>query len=119
MTSSLSALLCILSLVLATEAHAQASCPEECLAWADTLIPEGDELRIVHNRDQEAIAVSFDGVVIDLLSFKNTSPSVRLYQACYTGENSKIDDLQASEFAACRHEYTQTARELGVKISIE
>ena len=75
-------------------------------------------MRIVHNKDQEAIAVSSNGVTLSLLSFKNTSPSVQLYQSCYTGASSKIE-VTSPQHSKCRKYYLDTADQLGIPVSVE
>jgi hypothetical protein len=117
-TSVVSAILFVLVGTIAPVANAQNTCPADCRARADALIPEGDLLRIVHNQDQEAIAVSSNGVTLSLLSFKNTSPSVQLYQSCYTGASSKIE-VTSPQHSQCRNYYLETADNLGIPVSVE
>ena len=100
-------------------ASAKPACPEECKVWAEMEIPQGDTLRIVHNADQEAIAVSLGGVDRSLLAFKNTSPSVQLYQSCSTSVSSKIGWLSGAEFSECRYYYRQVADALGIPVVLE
>ena len=100
-------------------ASAQPACPEECKVWADMEIPQGDTLRIVHNGDQEAIAMSLEGVTRPLLAFKNTSQSVHLFQWCSTGESSDYRRLSGAEFSQCRYYYRQVADELGIPVVLE
>ena len=117
-TSVVSAILFLLVGTAASAANAQVACPADCRARADALIPEGDLLRIVHNGDQEAIAVSSNGVTLSLLSFKNTSPSVQLYQSCFTDASSKIE-VRSPQYAKCRIYYLDTADNLGIPVSVE
>lgn len=115
---SLSASFACLALV-SEMALAQMSCPAECKVWADTEIPQGDTLRIVHNKDQEAIAVSLGGIDRSLLAFRNTSPSVQLYQSCSTSVSGKIGWLSGAEFSQCRYYYRQVADTLGIPVVFE
>lgn len=111
--------LACLALISGMASAQPTACPLECRAWADSEIPMGDTLRIVHNSDQEAIAVSLGGVDRSLLAFKNTSPSVQLYQSCSTGVSSKIGWLSGAEFSQCRYYYRQKADSLGIPVVLE
>jgi hypothetical protein len=116
--SVVSGVLFLLVGTTASVVNAQPACPAECKAWADIEIPKGDTLRIVHNTDQEAIATRLNGSDIVLLSFKNTSPSVQLYQSCQTGVGStnKIGGLTGGQYANCRSYYIGQADELGISV---
>ena len=108
-----------LGLIPGVASAAGAVCPQECKVWSEIEIPQGDTLRIVHNTDQEAIAVSLGGVTRSLLAFKNTSPSVQIYQSCSTSVSSKIGWLSGAEFSACRFHYKAVADSLGIPVVIE
>jgi hypothetical protein len=117
----LGASLMCLALISGLASAAGPACPQECKAWSEIEIPQGDELLIKHNGDIEAIAVRLGGSVIADLAFKNTSPSVQLYASCQTGVGSlnKIDGLSGAEFAACRFYYKDVADSLGIPVVLE
>ena len=93
-------------------------CPIDCKVYANIEIAKGDTLRIVHNNDQEAIAVRLNGSDISLLSFKNTHPDVQLYLSCQTGlgSSNKIDWLTGGQYADCRQHSIGKAQEFGLNV---
>lgn len=108
-----------LALVSGLASAAGQFCPQECKDWSEIEIPRGDTLRIVHNGDQEAIAVRLGGVDISLLAFRNTHPDVQLYQSCSTGVSTKIGWLAGAEFSSCRFYYKEVADSLGIPVVLE